>query len=213
MPGGRVKFEPDRGSALTLLVAGPPERGGGVGGWVASERGLRRPAKFFKGLPDDTYSWDLIIDIDAVGGPAVERRIQVLREMGQPGEEDEPPSILLSGDVWTLDQAVPWVLDDMTLGDRLWNPDGTLRRQHVQVKLSRYTPVSEIEAIKVRSTRKGGKKRRRQVVARGNDTLRVIALRELGDQSRWKDLRRWNKKLAKVNPDARLRSGLHITLR
>lgn len=212
--GGRVKFTPSSGSPLTLLVANPPERGGGVGGWQSSDRAQRRPGKWFRAPTDDTYSWDLIIDLDAVGGPSVERRIEVLRLMGQPpARGEEPPTITLSGDVWEPDQAVRWVMDDMTLGERLWTEDGDLRRQHVTVALSRYVEISEIDEVRISRTRTGRKRRRRTVQSHANDTLRTIALRELGDGGRWKDLRTWNKKLAHTNPDARLRAGTHVVIR
>lgn len=214
MPGGRVTFIPEVGSSLTLLVEGPPERGGGVGGWESSERGGTRPAKWFKSIPDDTYSWPLILDIDEVGGPPIERRLRVLRDMGQPqGHDNEPPAITVTGDLWEHDGNIQWVMNELTLGERLWNSDGSLRRQHVTVGLERYTPLDEIEAVRIRPTRTGTKKKRRSVVVHGNDTLRVIAVRELGDATRWKDLRRWNAKLKRTDPDARLRTGLHITLR
>jgi len=214
MPGGRVNLNPSRGSDLTLILAAPPDRGGGVGGFDPVERALRRPAKYWKGSPDDTISLDCIIDLDAIGGPSVERRLRVLRDMGQPGDEEEPPTIRLDGDVWDHDKTITWVMDGLTHGERLWNPDGTLRRQAVKIDLSRFEDVAEIKAIRVRSTRKGGKRRKRTAIARGNDTLRSIALRELGDATRWKDLLRWNKKKLKgVDPDARLRSGTHISIR
>jgi phage protein U len=214
MAGGRIRLVPSRGSDLTLLVAGPPDRSGGVGGFEPVERALRRPAKYWKGSPDDTISLDLLLDLDAIGGPSIERRLRVLRDMGQPGVEDEPPSIRLDGDVWEHDQTITWIMDGLSLGDRLWNADGTLRRQAVKVDLSRFEDLAEIQAITVRSTRSGkGKRRRRSTVAKGNDTLRAVALRELGDATRWKDLKRWNKKLKKTDPDARLRSGTHISIR
>jgi hypothetical protein len=217
MPGGRVRLIPDRRglSDLTMILNKEPDRGGGVGGFEAGERALRRPAKWWKGSPDDTYALDCTIDIDAIGGPSVERRLRVLRDMGQPGEQDEPPSIKLDGDVWAEDKAIDWVMDDLTFGARLWNPDGTLRRQQVTVSLSRFEDVAEIKAITVRASRTGGRKRRRRVaVAKGNDTLRGLALRELGDSTRWKDIIRWNKaKLRGVDPDARLRPGIHLTIR
>jgi hypothetical protein len=214
MPGGRVNLNPSRGSDLTMILAGPPDRGGGVGGFEAVDRSLRRPAKFWKGTPDDTISLDCIIDLDAIGGPSVERRLRVLRDMGQPGDEDEPPTIALDGDVWEEDKAIDWVMSNWTLGERLWNPDGTLRRQAVKVDLERFEGVSEIKAIRVKSTRDAKRRRRRRTaIAKGNDTLRAIALRELGDATRWKDLVKWNKKLKGVDPDVRLRSGTHISIR
>lgn len=214
--GGMVTLSPSRGSQLTMILRGPPDRGGGVGGMEPVDRALRRPAKFFKSIPDDTISLDCLIDLDAIGGPSVERRLRVLRDMGQAGAEDEPPSITLTGDVWEADQAIEWVMDGLSLAERLFNSDGTLRQQVVKVDLSRYEALSEIEAIRVKSTRagKGRKRRRRVTIARGNDTLRGISLRELGDATRWKDIVRWNKKKLKgVDPDARLRTGTHLTIR
>jgi hypothetical protein len=209
-----VRLIPDRGSDLTLILMGPPDRSGGVGGFEAVERSLRRPAKWWKASPDDTISLDCLIDLYAIGGPSVERRLRVLRDMGQPGGEEEPPTIRLDGDVWEHDKTITWVIDAVTLAERLWNGDGTLRRQAVKVDLSRFEAVDEITGITVRSTRsKKGKRRKRQAIAKGNDTLRVVALRELGDATRWKDLKRWNKKLKNVDPDARLRPGTHIAIR
>lgn len=215
MPGGRVRLVPSRGSDLTMILNKEPDRGGGVGGFEATERALRRPAKWWKGSPDDTYSLDCTIDIDAIGGPSVERRLRVLRDMGLPGDDpDGPPSITLDGDVWDSDKNIRWVMEDIAFGERLWNPDGTLRRQQVTVSLSRFEDLATIEAIRVKPTRtKSRKRRRRTTVARGSDTLRAVALRELGDATRWKDLVRWNKKLKGVDPDARLRTGTHISIR
>lgn len=217
MAGGRVKLTPGIGSPLTLILNAPPDRTGGVGGYETVERQGRRPAKWWKSSPDDTISLDCILDIDAIGGPSIERRLRVLRDMGLPGDDvNGPPPITLDGDVWEDDKTVEWVFQSggLTLGDRLWNSDGTLRRQFVKIDLERFAPLSTIEAIKIRSSRTSkGKRRRRVTIAKGNDTLRGIALRELGDATRWKDLVRWNKKLKGADPDARLRSGLHITIR
>jgi hypothetical protein len=213
---GMVRLTPSRGSDLTMILNKEPDRGGGVGGFETVERGLRRPAKWWKSTPDDTMTLDCTIDIDAIGGPSVERRLRVLRDMGQPGDDVfGPPSITLDGDVWESDKAIEWVMDDWTLGPRLWNGDGTIRRQQVTVELSRFEDVDEIRAIKVGATRTGKKhrRRRRTTRARGNDTLRAVALRELGDATRWKDLARWNKRLKGTDPDARLRTGTTISIR
>jgi hypothetical protein len=212
---GMVRLTPSSGSDLTLILNAPPDRSGGVGGWAGSERDGQRPAKWFKSQPDDTISLDCTLDVDAIGGPGIERRLTVLRDMGQPAEgEDEPPTIRLDGDIWPDDQHINWVMSNWSLGERLWNSDGTFWRHQVKIDLERYNALDEITAVKVRSTRKAGKRRRRVVQSRGNDTLRGIALRELGDATRWKDIQRWNKKKLKgVDPDARLRTGTHLTVR
>lgn len=211
---GMVRLEPSRGSTLTMILNAPPDRGGGIGGWQSSERALRRPAKWWQATPDDTMSLDCTIDLHAIGGPSVERRIQALREMGQPGDEDEPPSITITGDIWQPDQAINWVMQDCKLGARLFTPDGMLRRQQVTIDLERYTPVDLIEPIRARGARAaGGKRRNRAIRTRQGDTVRAIALRELSDATRWRDLRKWNKPLRAIDPDMTLRTGTRIQIK
>lgn len=212
--GGMVTLNPSRGSSLTLIVRSPPDRSGGVGVWSTTERDRRAPVKWFKNQSDDTMIFDLLLDIDAIGGPSIERRLRVLRDMGQPSGQDDPPTIRVDGDIWSEDQNITWVMTDWSLGERSFNGDGTLRQQQVKVELTRYGAVSEIEPLRVSTTRAKGQRKRHTVVVAGNDTLRAVALRELGDATRWKDLQRWNQaKLKGVDPDARLRTGTHLVVR
>lgn len=210
---GMVRLDPSRGSSLTMILNKEPDRGGGVGGFESVDRALRRPAKWFKGIPDDTITLDCTIDIDAIGGPSVERRLRVLRDMGQPSETEDPPEIRLSGDVWDDDKNIDWVMSNWTMGARLWNSDGTLRRQQVTVDLERFSELSEIKPIRLRTTRAKNKRKKRTVTSKTGDTLRTLALREMGDGTRWKDLRTWNKALKRTDPDQRLRTGTHVTIR
>jgi hypothetical protein len=215
MPGGTVTLNPEHGSSLTLLLNAAPDKSGGIGGWQPVERARRQTAKWWQGLPDETISLDCTLDQDAVTGPDLERRIVVLRTMGKPRDDTdgEPPTIQLSGDVQGYDAAVTWVMTDLTWGDRLFNSDGSLRRQQVTIALEHFIDISEIKPIRVKPTRKGGKRRRHTAVTKTGDTLRTVALRELGNAGRWKDLRSWNAKLKKVDPDQRLRSGTHVTVK
>lgn len=215
MPGGRVTLNSSSGHQLTMILNKEPDRTGGVGGWESVDRALRRPAKWWKASPDDTMSLDCTIDIDAIGGPSIERRLRVLRDMGLP-QDDEPPTIRMIGDVWDSDQNVNWVMDGLTFGPRLFQGDGTLRRQQVTVELSRFEDVNEIVPLKVTRTRTKGKKPKRKtrtVTARRGETLRGLSLRALGTPSRWKDLQKWNKKLKKIDPDLALRAGTHVKIR
>lgn len=211
--GGQVRLWPSSGNRLTMILNAPPERGGGVGGWQPTDRSGRRPAKWWQGIPDDTISLDCTIDEDVPDGPKVEARLRVLRNMGQPGNDEEPPTIQLDGDIWHSDQNINWVMSNLTFGDRIYNGDGSLRRQQVTVELERHEPLTEIKAIRVHSTRVGGRRRRRTVKTKAHDTLRAVALRELGNAGRWKDLRAWNTRLKRVDPDVALRTGTHITIR
>lgn len=223
MPGGTITLHPDGGAAVTAIVAGPPQRSGGVGGWQSSERAQRRPAKWFRAPTDESYSLDLILDAQAAlepgsrgAGRSVEERLAAVRKMGMRGElGDDPPSIKLTGDIWKLDRSLSWVMDEFTLGDRLYNSDGTLRRQQFSVTLSRFEGITELEAVRIQRSRTGGKNpkpRRRSIRTKQGDTLRAVALRELGAGGRWVDLRKWNKSLKRVNPDATLRPGTKIAV-
>lgn len=211
--GGQVRLDPTRGNSLTAILNVEPDRGGGVGGWQSTDRAERRPAKWWQAIPDDTISLDLTLDIDVPEGPSVEERIRKLRDMGQPGDASEPPQIQLDGDIWSHDQNVVWVMSDMSMGARLFNGDGTLRRQQVTVELERYQPLEEITPVRVKSTRKKGSRRKRTVKTKAHDTLRAVAVRELGAANRWQDLRKWNVKLKRVDPDIPLRVGTHIVIR
>jgi hypothetical protein len=217
VPGGLLTLNPSYGVTVRGVIAAAPDREGGVGGFQASERAGRRPAKWFKSQPDDTVSWDLILDSDATPGRySVTERLRHLRDMGVAhSDHDEPPTIDLSGDVWDTDANIPWVIENITLGDRLYDPFGEIRQHHVTVQLSRFEELDEVNAISIRRTRTGkkNKKRRHTIVTRAGDTMRSVALRELGSGNRWKDLRHWNKKqLGKVNPDDRLRAGTHLAV-
>ncbi|HEY3019593.1 MAG TPA: phage tail protein [Solirubrobacteraceae bacterium] len=211
---GMVKLVPSRGSALTMILDGPPDRGGGVGGWQSSERALRRPARWWQSQPEDTISLQCILDVDAIGGPSVERRLTVLYAMGQAGDEDEPPTLLLLGDV-PVDGASRWVLQGITLSERLYQGDGSLRRQKLSVELEGYAPLPSIKPVAIKRTRDSkGKRRARTITTKKGDTLRAIAVRQLGQSDGWKRIRDWNpRRLKGVDPDAPLKAGIKVTLR
>lgn len=215
MPGGTVTLVPEHGSQLTMILASAPDRSGGVGGWQAAERSRRRPGKWWQGSPDDTMTLECIIDQDEIPGPTVERRLRVLRDMGQPRDDTggDPPTISLSGDIWPSDQNANWVMSDLKLGERLYYSDGTLRRQAVSVDLERFNAIDEITAVRVKSTRRKGKRRRRVIHAHTHDTLRSIALREMGATGGWKQIKQWNPRLRKLDPDTPIRHGTHVVIR
>lgn len=215
MPGGIVRLDPSRGPSLRLILNAAPERSGGVGGWEETERTARRPTQWWKSLPGETMSLDCTLDLDAIpSGLSIERRLRILKAMGMHDEGDDPPTIKVTGDIWSADRALTWVMTNWSFGERLYQPDGTLRRQAVTIDLARYIDVADIKPLRIKSTRTKGKKRRtRTIVSRKGETLRACALRALGSASRWKDLKKWNKKLKKIDPDLRLRPGTHIKIR
>lgn len=213
--GGMVTLAPSRGSKLTLIVTGAPDRGGGVGGWESSERPARAPAKWWKSQPEDTMSLPLMLDLHAIGGPSLERRLDVLYAMGRPRDDDEPPTITITGDIAARDKTRPWVMQNITLGDRLWTPTGELRRQQLTVELAGYQPLESITPVRPGRTRArlASKRRRREIRSQTGDTLRAIAVRQLGNAGGWREIRQWNPKLRKIDPDERLATGTRVVLR
>lgn len=212
---GMVKLAAETGAALTMILTGSPDRGGGVGGWQESERVLRPNSAWWKSRPLSTISLPCMIDIDAIGGPSVERRLEVLYTMGESHNDDDPPAIRLFGDVPTA-TTQNWKLDNITLGDRLFQPDNPeeLRRQELTIELSELFIADGVSQATVKSTRPAGSsaRRRRTIASKQGDTLRSIAVRQLGSSGEYTKIRSWNPKLAKTDPDAPLRVGTQVVL-
>lgn len=207
---------------VTVLLARPPAVSGGVGGWEAMERPGRRPARWWRGGTELTQTIDGVLDVDHGDRSfPVEDRLARLRRFGvRPGGAANPAPLRLVGDVadpYSAEGGL-WVLVGLELGDRIYLRDGSLRRQAVVVELADYTPVETIAQVSVRRTRASvAKPRVRQVTTRKGETLRGIAVRELGYGGGWVQIRDWNPRLFKgsrnTGPDEPLRAGVRVTLR
>lgn len=205
---------------VDVIVMAPPDRSGSVGGWQSSERVGRDNASWFGSTPDGTVSQPARLDLAVQPGPPLETRIAQLYAMGQPsGDVDDrrPPSaIWLFGDVPDPGYRGAWKLEDLQLGNRAFRPEqpNALLWQELTLQLSTYTATPAVAPVTVKATRdRAGRRRQRTVVARRGDTLRRIAVRELGSSGQYAALREWNKKIARTDPDAPLRPGLHLTIK
>jgi hypothetical protein len=211
-PSGMVKLVADTGATLTLILLDNPDRTGGVGGWQASERQTRVDADWFKSRTKGALSLPCALDLFGSPGPSLERRLAVLYRMGQAGDADAPPAIRLAGDVpRSREQA--WKLDDIAQGAQRFRPDDPTKLRYVAVtlSLSELNVAEEIDMVSVRRSRtKSGNRKHRTVTVRQNDTIRIIAVRELGQSGQWVTVRDLNKKLKKVDPDQPLRRGLRL---
>lgn len=212
-----VKLVPTRGSSLTLILTEDDlGRSGDVGGWQDSERVLRPPAHWWKSTPGGLMSPPCLLDLDEIDGPSIERRLEVLYAMGQPTHDfDDPPGIRLYGDVDPIAKDRLWKLDDITLGKRNYRPDAPtfLRQQWLTLQISTLTAAKPVGPVRLKATRSKGKRRTRTITAKQGDTLRAIAVRQLGSSGDYTLIRQWNKKLARTDPDAPLRAGTKIVLR
>lgn len=200
---------------VTLILVGPPDRDGSVGGWQTLERPYLPDAAWFKSTPGGTISLPCLLDVDELPGASLEDRLDLLYAMGTPLDEGEdPPGLRLYGDVPTA-RAQTWKLDNISLGARLFRPDAPrlLRRQELTLDLSDLEEITGVEKVRVKRTRgRGGKRRRRTIRVRNGDTLRAIAVRELGSSGAYEQIRKANKKLKRTDPDAPLRVGMEIVL-
>lgn len=214
---GMVKLVPSRGSALTLIKADDLDRSGGVGGWQPLERALAPDATWWKATTNGELSLSCLIDIDETGGPDLERRLDVLYAMGRPAAgADEPPSIRVIGDVDPDTRRKTWKLDNIRLGKETFRADAPalMRQQALTLELSELVIVDPVALVTVRRTRNAaGQRRRRTIRSRQGDTLRAIAVRQLGSSGQYKQLREWNPRLKRVDPDQPLKVNTQIVLR
>lgn len=218
MPGrGRLTLHPSVGEELTFLVVGEPSRTGGAGGWVTIERALLPDVHDFKSTPRVSESWPVMLDIDELPGPSIEARLARLHRMGTPrAETDEPPRIRISGDISPLDRSLRWKLDDVNYGRMLFDPDDpdSLRRITMTLEISELEKVDTVSPVKIHRTRRtSGKRRQRTIRTKSGDTLRSIAVRQLGSSTQWRKIREWNKNVKRADPDAPLRPGTRILLK
>jgi hypothetical protein len=215
-PSGTVKLAASNRTQITMILTGPPDRAGNVGGWETSERVLRPAADWWKTQTKGTISLPCMLDIDALKrSPSLEDRLHLLYRMGQSVAGQDPPAIRLFGDVPAAHKQT-WKLDNISLGDRLFRPDmpTALRRQELTVELSELVQATGVEKVSVKRTRDdAGKRRRRNIRTRRGDTLRAIAVRQLGASSEYRHIQDWNPKFKHTDPDAPLRTGLLVTLR
>lgn len=224
---GRVRLTandgPLRGRRLILLLMGPPQVAGGAGGWNGVDRPGRRPAKWWQGGVELTQTLECCIDRNLIADElgTVERRLARLNSFTKkPGGEERPTSLLLAGDVLDPYSAGGglWVITNVTYGERVLRRDGDLARQMVTIDMADFTEVPEVGPISIKRTRASvGKAKVRRITTRKGDTIRAIAVRELGSSGAWTKIRDWNPRLFKgsspIGPDAPLRPGVRVTLK
>lgn len=202
-------------AVFVAIRNGEVDRSGGVGGWQQSARVLRPDADWWKNTPKDIAGIPLMLDIDELPGAPLEQRLTALRSMGQPDESGQPPAVSVDGDA-PMCAGIAWKIDDVALGAALYRPDAPtrLRRVELTVQLSSLDEADAVEKVTVKRTRSSATKRRRRVIhSRQGDTLRAIAVRQLGSSGQYTKIREWNPKLKKIDPDAPLRVNTKVVLK
>lgn len=215
-PGRTLLVADEPPVSVTLLTVEQPDADGGVGGWEEVQRDGRPPAIVHVGEPRATVSLSLMLDRDELGlwdQGGIEWRLTQLYNMGRKHPETgEPARILLLGDRPAYNPL--WVIDSLKPTVKLKTPDGRLRQVAVSIGLSEWVDASLAVTLPPASTRSTrGKTKTRFYVTRQGDTLRRVALAQLGSQGEWRALREANKsRLKGVDPDALLKPGTNLRI-
>lgn len=215
-PSGRVKIVSERGETAELLypdpVGTPIDRSGSVGGWQASDRvGLRQSSWWFA-TPLGTATASLMFDLSVQGAPSIETRLATLYAMGRPGGGSQPPALRLFGDVPTM-RRQSWRLDNIELGSN-FSRGGKVAQMSLTLSLTELILATGIEEVAVTSTRDSPTRPRVRTITVGpKQTLRSIAVEQLGQSSDYTQIQSWNKSVAKTDPDKVLPQGLKLVLK
>lgn len=215
---GQIVLIASNGSTFKTLRGGELGRTGGVGGWQTSQRVFRGPASWYQAPTLASLSIPCILDLGELpAGGTLDSRMKTLYKMGQPGKDgSDPPSIQLFGDVTSRERGLIWRLDEIDNAEWLWKPgDHTqLRRVTFTLSLTQLEQSTGIEPLSVRSTRDtASTAKTRTITVKAGDTLRSIAVRQLGQSSDYTQIQGWNPSVAKADPDAPLRAGLKLVIR
>lgn len=218
-PMGMLRVIGPKNHTTVAIIMGDPDRDGSVGGWQQSTVLLAEDADYWTGRPKASASWPLLLHATALPGDrSVEDRLDELYWLGQSHGGEDPPAVRLTGDVPARDRRVQWKIDNIALGARRYQYGGygrDLLSLAITLSLSSRRLVGEVEQVALRDTRdrKGDRRQRAPIKTRQGDTLRAIAVRELGGSSDWVKLRQWNPGLRKVDPDDPLRRGTRVALK
>jgi hypothetical protein len=223
LPFGSVTLNPDNDLPVTLALSADPSHDASVGGWATSVRFGRSPSTWWQG-PQDAATLELQVAIDSRIAPdrSVQRErpayvrevLAALYRMGRPAAgKGEPPTIAVDCPSLPMTSGKLWLLQRMPTGSQLVF-NGVLVRQEIALSLIEYVELPAVQRTSAKATRDTKNQRRtRTIQSRPGDTIRTIAVRQLGDAGRWKDIRTWNKSLAKQDPDERLRVGTIVVLK
>lgn len=170
--------------------------------WRASQSQWlgQNPAELVMDLLLDAYPWG-----------SIEGDWQTLEDMARPtaaGRSTGAPSpIQIAGSVPGEDRW--WIITGIEPGESIWMAGGYRARLAVTLTLTQWLPVGRTDPAGRRNQRtsKGSKVKRAPWVVNEADTLVTIALRALGDGSRWREIAELNphgkgkNKKARRSPD------------
>lgn len=213
--GQVVLLAPD-GQSATLVLAGDSTHAPAAGGWQATPRSRQKPAVWYSG-PDEPGDLQIACAIDTrlQVSTSLAEHLGYLQALAAPASgQDAPPVLKVACTALPLASRSRWVIADISYGAVIETQTGGVVRQEVTLALTEHQDLDTLQAQSPRVTRTSKAKRRTRVIqSRPGDTMRAIAVRQLGSAGDWKQIRGWNKTLAKTNPDLTLRTGTRVVLR
>lgn len=196
-PVGSVALSTDSGLLLVATLDGPPQRNTLDGGWETIDRDGN--AKALDHTGDDLEAWVLPVLLGGFHGRVrQESAISTLYRMAAKVSRAQPPPKVRVGGIGPIPRTREWAITsiDGQAGDApmtQWARDRTRHRARLDVTITDRVLPRLVKVKPARATRdRAGTKGKRTTVVRSGDTLQRIALRELGDASRWRDIARKN---------------------
>jgi hypothetical protein len=140
-----------------------PEIEAGYGGWEEVARPRRTTVTSWVGQPARRLSLPILLDHYAANAP-VERDIRKLERMALPRHGGEPPTVRFNAKGNHVPgKSLTWVIEGITWGDAIMNPDGERVRQAATLALLEFVSDDLIDA---RTLSKSAAERRRFLAQR-----------------------------------------------
>lgn len=183
-----------------LLGPDVPSITAGYGGFVEYERPQRRSGVEWVGHPvlrmeiNDAVLEGWWIKVGNVRRHLnVQPKIIALNRMAtSPGVGVPPPIVKVTGTA-ILRQDVRWAINNLVFGDAVRTSDeGLYVRQYFSLDLIQVPIVGQVSELAARLAGSASSAARGDYTVKNGDSLRAIALHELGDADKWRDIAELN---------------------
>jgi nucleoid-associated protein YgaU len=207
-PDGMVRItRQDTGTSVLLrLDEDNATKSGGIGGWTPIGRPYSDAVTYWR-APTDPRGLSVAVFADGYPSTSIEGTWDRLEAMGEPdldetGPDAAPPYLTLAGMVPGAEYT--WVLQNIEEGKAVWQPGPFRVQQFAVLTFMRPRRPSTLRARSLTSARRAsGAAKNRVIRSVKGDTLVKIALRELGDSTRWDEVYDENRPTKKGKPSGR----------